>query len=319
MVFSASRRTDIPAFFGEWMLQRLREGKAAARNPFNQRQVTVFQFDSASVDCIVFWTKNPAPFIRYLDEIDALGYRYYFQFTLTAYGRDVERNLDKERLPDTFAALSERIGREKVIWRYDPIFLNDRYSLAFHTEHFEQLLCQLRNYTEKCVVSFIDRCSFLDAAFKELRIRELTDDEMEETARALSGIVRAQAPGLHLAACSEKFNFEKYGIVKNKCVDDELIAKITGRPFAYKKDPSQRNECGCAPSRDLGAYNTCLHNCAYCYAARGAKVQPPGGTDSLLLTGSLDPLPPLTRYYPYAEGNSYPGARPPAGRGRAAL
>jgi hypothetical protein len=285
MIFSASRRTDIPAFYGQWLVNRLRQGEAAVRNPVNPRQVTVFRFDAMSVDCIVFWTKNPAPFLRYLPEIDSLGYKYYFQFTLTAYRNDIERNIDKSGVIDTFMELSSRIGKEKVLWRYDPILINERYSAAFHAESFDFLAEKLRGYTEKCVISFVDPYPFLKDTFAALHIAEPADGEMEAMAQKLCEIAGKYTPALRIAACSEKIDLGKYGVERGKCIDDELIARITGKSLAYRKDPSQRKACGCALSRDLGTYGTCFHDCAYCYAG--------GGTMSERHT--LDPQSPMLR------------------------
>jgi hypothetical protein len=288
MIFSASRRTDIPAFYGEWMLNRLRSGEIAVRNPMNPKQVTHFKFKAASIDGIVFWTKNPAEFIKYLDEINRLGYKYYFQFTVTPYGNDIEKNLDKSRLFDTFIQLSGKTGKEKVIWRYDPVIINSKYSVAFHSEHFEEYAERLHKYTEKCVISFIDGYPFLDSSFKEFEIQELHYGQIEEIIRTICNTADRFFPKLQIASCSEKIDLAKFNVRHNKCVDDELIARITGKGTKYKKDPSQRKECCCTVSRDIGAYNTCRHACVYCYACHGAQQKKACNPDSLILCDEID-------------------------------
>ncbi len=165
MIISASRRTDIPAFYGEWFYNRLLEKEFVIRNPRNPRNVSRIIFEPEDIDCIVFWTKNPKHFFPYLDRIDDLGYNYYFQFTLTSYGSDIEQNVDrKSKIIDTFIQLADRIGKAKIIWRYDPILINSRYSFEYHEKWFDYLCEKLYRYTEKCVISFIDvhQYSFLN-------------------------------------------------------------------------------------------------------------------------------------------------------------
>lgn len=263
MIISASRRTDIPAFFGEWFIRRLREKKVLVRNPMNPHQVTEIPLDPEYIECIVFWSKNPKNFIPRLDEIDALGYKYYFQFTLTPYDDSLERGLgNKSNIMDTFKELSEKIGKEKVIWRYDPIILAD-----YHARSFEKLCENLHAYTEKCVISFIDKYSFLEKDFTAMNIRELNYEECDLLAQKICAV--AEKYGLPLASCCEKIDIGKYNIAHNRCIDNELINRICKTDIKYKKDPGQRRECGCIVSRDIGAYNTCRYNCLYCYAKRG--------------------------------------------------
>jgi hypothetical protein len=269
LIFSASRRTDIPAFFGGWFLERLRRCDLAARNPVNSRQITHFKFNPADVECIVFWTKNPAPFMNCLDELDARGYNYYFQFTLTPYGHDIEQNIDKGNIIDTFIRLSERIGGARVIWRYDPIIINDRYSVDFHVDRFCEMARQLCGYTEKCVISFIDEYRFLSDVMRRHSIGEVSPPLIEAFVGQICPVVNALPSTITLATCCEKIDLAAYGVRHNACVDGELVARITGVQRKYRKDPSQRPLCGCVQSRDIGTYGTCRHNCVYCYAGRG--------------------------------------------------
>lgn len=270
MIISASRRTDIPAFYGEWLIRRLREGTVTVKNPINQKILPPISLTPDSTECIVFWTKNPRNFLPQLRRIDDMGFRYYFQFTLTPYDSLVEKNLDKSSIIETFMALSEYAGKEKVIWRYDPIFLNARYSVNYHLEKYEELCGKLCGYTEKCVISFIDAYPFLRAAFREHNIETVSSGAADILLRGIAAAARPR--GVTVASCCEGIDPEKYGIRHNKCVDNELIERLFALSVPYKKDPSQRAACGCTASRDIGAYNTCGHGCVYCYARRGKAL-----------------------------------------------
>jgi hypothetical protein len=270
VIISASRRTDIPAFFGEWFYNRLKEKQVLVRNPRNPAMVTEISLDPGCVECIVFWTKNPENFFQYIPEIDRLGYRYYFQFTLTPYDARIERNIDKSRITEIFIELSNMIGREKVIWRYDPILANDVFTSDFHRRQFESLCEKLSPYTEKCVISFIDSYSFLKNKFAKHNITILSTEEMERMAKLLSSIARNH--NMPLFTCCEKIDLEKFGILHNRCIDAELIKRLFNITVKASRDPSQRNGCGYCISRDIGAYNTCLHDCLYCYASRPQAV-----------------------------------------------
>jgi len=265
MIISASRRTDIPAFFGEWFINRLRAGEVLVRNPMNPMQVTNIPLSPDIVDCIVFWTKDPGDFMQYLDEIDELGYKYYFLFTLNSYGRDMESDVDrKKNIIQTFQTLSDRIGPEKVIWRYDPIIFNRKYTLEYHTKWFAFLARELSGYTEKCVISFLDEYNKIKENISSLHITKPDLKLIDDIGRTFSEIARRE--NLKLVTCAHDYGLEKFGIGLNKCVDNELIESITGYAIRSKKDPSQRNGCLCIESRDIGSYNTCGHHCVYCYA-----------------------------------------------------
>jgi hypothetical protein len=266
---SASRRTDIPAFLGGWFMDRIREKEVLVKNPMNPKQISRLSLDPEHVDCIVFWTKNAKNFMPHLEELEGAGYRYYFQYTLNHYGNDIEKNIDAESAMDAFIALSKLTGKKRVIWRYDPIIVNNKYSVKYHLENFKSLCARLSGFTEKCVISFVDSYSFLADAFREHNIGELTHSEMREIADGISGA--AEENGISLTSCCETIDLSEYHIGRNKCVDNELINELFGLNLEYKKDTAQRRGCGCCVSRDMGAYNTCLHDCVYCYAKRGHR------------------------------------------------
>ncbi len=261
MIISASRRTDIPAFYMPWLMNRLREGFVMTRNPMNPAQVKRISLLPEDVDCIVFWTKDPAPLLPYLSELDEAGYRYYFQFTLTPYGREVEKNLrGKQDIFQTFVQLSGHVGKHRVLWRYDPILLQGKLDEGYHLRQFEDMAKALQPYTDSVTISFVDNY----AKLKEANIREATDAQMHGLANSLAKI--AASAGLSIRACCEKTDYTVHGIKQAHCIDRELIEKLCGHPLALKPDKNQRPGCGCAQSVDIGAYNTCKNGCIYCYA-----------------------------------------------------
>ncbi|MCI8306473.1 MAG: DUF1848 domain-containing protein [Lachnospiraceae bacterium] len=264
MIISVSRRTDIPNYYSEWFYNRIKDGYVYVRNPMNPRQVRTIDLSPDAVDCFVFWSKNPEPM---LDRLDALSdYNYYFQFTLTGYGRDIECNVPhkREKMIPVFQKLSETIGKERVIWRYDPILFNGVYTPEYHWKAFGQIADSLNGYTEKCVISFVD--AYAKNKKNLCALGAYTPDEykLREFAAGLSKA--AVRNGMTITSCAEAADLSDCGIGHNCCIDKELIEDITGRKLDVKKDRNQRKECGCVASVDIGAYNTCRNNCKYCYA-----------------------------------------------------
>lgn len=264
MILSVSRRTDIPNYYSEWFLNRIREGVAYVRNPMNAHQVSKIDITPEMVDCIVFWTKNPGPMLHRLDELSA--YPYYFQFTLTGYGRDIEHRVPhkKETMLSVFQELSDKIGKKRVIWRYDPILFSERYTPDYHLHAFEQIAEALRGYTQKCVISFVDRYRKNQKNMAAIGAYEPDAHELEEFACRLSGI--AHANGMRIGSCAESIDLAQCGIEHNCCVDKALIEELTGREIKAGKDKNQRAGCGCVESVDIGTYDTCPNGCQYCYA-----------------------------------------------------
>ena len=186
-ILSASRRTDIPAYYSEWLINRLHAGFVLTRNPMNRAQVSKTALSPDVIDCIVFWTKDPLNMLDKLDTIDELGYKYYFHFTLTSYGKSVEKGLrDKEEIIKTFCDLSDRIGKDKVLWRYDPIILNDMFDFKYHKEQFSKLCSKLGRHTRQCIISFVDIYSKL----RTDNLREISMDEMIEIGKMISSTAR---------------------------------------------------------------------------------------------------------------------------------
>ncbi|MDE6905203.1 MAG: DUF1848 domain-containing protein [Lachnospiraceae bacterium] len=264
MILSASRRTDIPNYYSDWFINRIKEGFLYVRNPMNPRQVGRINLSPKVVDCIVFWTKNPKPMINRLPELSQ--YKYYFQFTLTGYGKDMECNLPhkKDTMIPIFQELSRRIGKEKVIWRYDPIIFTKRYTPEYHLKAFFQIADALCGYTKKCVISFVDIYEKNRRNLRELGAYELGEPEVIQFAGRMSKI--AADRGMTVGSCAENIELSPWGIEHNCCIDKGLIEEITGYQIRAGKDKNQRNACGCIESVEIGAYNTCKNGCRYCYA-----------------------------------------------------
>lgn len=263
MIISVSRRTDIPAFYSEWFFNRLKEGFVYVQNPINPKQVSKVVLSPETVDCFVFWTKNPKPMLKRLDELK--DYKYYFQFTITGYNSDVEMGINnKSDIIQTFKELSNSIGKDKVILRYDPIFLSKEYTIDYHVRAFRKLCSQLEGYTKKCVISFIDIYKKTERNTKPINIIEMTTDDINRIAKEFSKI--SAEHNITIETCSETYDLTHYGIEKGKCIDDRVISNIIGYEVNANKDATQREVCGCVKSIDIGQYNTCRHHCLYCYA-----------------------------------------------------
>ena len=286
MIISASRRTDIPAFYSEWFFARLKEGHALIPNPRNPNRLSRVELSPENVDCIVFWTKNPIPMLDSFEQLDEMGYRYYVQFTLTPYEKTVEANLPlKTELIKAFIKMSER--KNAVVWRYDPIFIDDRHSVEWHITQFSAMCEALSSHAERCFLSFVDPYKSIGIKF-----RALTTDEMQAISAGFSGIARQH--GITLYTCAEQIDLSGYGIAHGSCIDKNLIERIIGSSINAKNDASQRTECRCIESVDIGAYDTCPNGCAYCYAVSSQKTL-------LHHIDAHDPNAPMLTGYP--EGN----------------
>ncbi len=265
MIVSVSRRTDIPALYGKWFIERLKAGEVYQRNPFNPGQVHRIPLSKDEVDAFVFWTKNPAPFMPYLSYIK--GYTYYFHVTLTPYHEDVEPAFkDKGHLLDAFKVLSGSIGAKRVIWRYDPVIITDRYTASWHKAQFERFAKALKGHSDRVVVSFVDFYKKAEAVLKALGAYDPPMETKKSLIRSFDAIARAN--GMTLELCSEAIDMREEGVQPSKCVDLERIEKLGGPILNLPKDPNQRKACGCVISKDIGMYDTCTLGCRYCYAVR---------------------------------------------------
>jgi DNA repair photolyase len=275
MIISASRRTDIPAFYSDWFMKRVREGYFCRVNPFNSRQVSGFSLKPEHVDAICFWTKNPRPLMMHLDELEERGLNFYVQFTLNPYPLIFEPNVPPlpERI-ETFVELADRIGPHRVVLRYDPVILSNITPVAWHLEQAERLAERLNGATRRLVFSF---CDFYGRGEGRLRTALtgngiLLDDitapdrvaALEQLTRGFKNI--ADRNMMLIATCSEEIDLAFVGIPHGACIDGNLIRELFGVTASLRKDRNQRGACNCVESVDMGMYNSCPFRCAYCYA-----------------------------------------------------
>jgi DNA repair photolyase len=231
----------------------------------NFHQVSRIKITPEVIDGIVFWTKNPQPMLYRLSELK--NYAYYFQFTITPYGKDIEPNLpskNKEILA-TFKRLSDMIGTDRVIWRFDPIMLSERFTTEYHTQSFNEIAGELHNFTRKVTISFLDEnYRGVKRNIKELALQSLSIEDQTKLGATLASI--AHDYGLSIDTCAEKIDLQRFGVEHARCIDEELLGKLLNRNLNVGKDKNQRLECACVTSVDIGMYNTCRNGCRYCYA-----------------------------------------------------
>lgn len=302
VIVSASRSTDIPAFYADWFFHRLEKGYSAWTNPFNGLR-SFISYEQTRF--IVFWSKNPRPLIPYLKRLQERNIGCYIQFSLNDYTAEgLERGVPSvDSRIETFKELVGILGKGSVIWRFDPLILTDKISIDNLISKIEYIGDKLQGYTEKLVFSFVDIAVYrkVESNLRKGGVNyiEWTSAYMNEFAKKLSALNRKW--GYELATCGEKIDIEQFGIKHNKCVDDDLIIRLAHhddvlmqhlgvsieedglfgdipegalelgeRKYAVKKkcvkDKGQRALCGCIASKDIGEYNTCVHQCEYCYA-----------------------------------------------------
>jgi hypothetical protein len=308
LIISASRRTDIPAFYTEWFMNRIRAGYCTVPNPFNRNQVSVVSLRPEDVDVVVFWTRNPRPLFPYLAELDGRGYLYYFQYTVMNNPRVLDRKTPSLGASlRAFRELSGRIGAERLIWRYDPIVFSNVTGVDFHQRVYERIAQELRGCTKRCVISIVD------STYRKTskRLRELTRQGVElvsckdGSADWFGELMRTMASVAHenemeIYSCAEAIDLRPYGIRPGKCIDDEYIREVFDLSVASRKDPGQRELCNCVVSKDIGMYDTCLFGCQYCYATGSferAKTNYEGhDPNSPSLVGWYDVMPESRRY-----------------------
>ena len=268
MIINTGQRTDIPAFYTRWFANRLRAGFVCVRNPYAPAQASRYRLDPSVVDVIGFCTKNPAPMFPCMDLLKDYGQFWYV--TLTPYGRDIEPNVpDKHRLLDDFRRLSDMVGPRSIGWRYDPIFLSDRYTMAYHLRAFEQMASALDGCTDTVVISFIDLYPNVRRNFPEAR--EVAPEQQIELGRRIIDI--ASAHGMTVRPCAEGDALAAYGADCGGCMRVSDYERAIGRRLKVPKRRGARAACACYLACDIGAYNTCRHLCRYCYAnAEPAKV-----------------------------------------------
>lgn len=268
-VISASRRTDIPAFYGEWFANRINQGSVLVVNPFNPSQSFNVSLNPDDIAAIVFWTKNPKPFFHHLDLLDTKGYKFYFQFTITSAGEIFEDGVPSigDGI-DAFRELSQRYSPDHIQWRFDPIIMSNITGASFHLGKFHEICKQIKGSTKRCYFSFVDFYGKVKRAAEDFKsknnieIFDVEDSEKIGIANKLAEI--AGDYGITLYSCCGDFLVND-GIKKAHCIDAEILSVITDRPFSNEERPT-REGCGCVISKDIGSYDTCIHGCVYCYA-----------------------------------------------------
>lgn len=300
MIISASRRTDIPRFHSDWMVNRVREGFVDVRNPMFPSQVSRYSLSPDIVDGIVFWTKDPAPMLGKLKAFS--DYSYYFQFSLTSYGKDVEGGLrNKYDLIETFKRLADMIGSERVMWRFDPILLNGKYSPDYQLRAFNTIASELCGSTKKVTISFIDEYKFGGRSiYQSVDTDGVAADQQNYLAERMSAI--AFENDMSIDTCAEAVDLDRFGIQHARCVDSRIFERLDGCKLSrlktkyeeLTKDKAQRRECHCIDSVDIGWPNTCANGCKYCYATpnpqRLTETMAMCDPESSLLCGYVDPL-----------------------------
>ena len=266
MILNTGNRTDIPAFYSRWFYNRIKEGHVLVRNPYNMQQVTRYVLDPDTIDCIVFGTKNPEPMLARLDEIKE--YHQFWSVTITPYGRDIEPEVpSKEFVMESFKDLSKKLGVKCVCWRYDPIFVDEKYTVDFHIEAFKKMAAELEGYTDNCVISFIDLFDKVKENFPEVK-----RVSMEDQKKITTEFVRAgKEHGIEIRTCAESSELAECGADVRGCQTKEILERAIGLPVNVPKSAMTRKECNCVLGCDIGAYNSCGHGCVYCYANDSAR------------------------------------------------
>lgn len=267
MIVSVSRRSDIPAFYGSWFMEQLRRGEVVVRNPFRPAQEKRVSLKKQDVEAFVFWSRDPRPLMGHLPEIEAGGYPYYFLITMTGYPRLLETSTPQiGEAAIFFRELAGRIGRRRVIWRYDPVIFTDGTVFDFHVRNFSRLADLFAPYSSRVIVSFFDP---YPKVLRRLRKAGIEPGEAagspEQQADLLARFAAvANRTGLEIQSCAEAALAP--GVRPGKCIDEGLLNELFNLNLAYRKDPAQRKLCLCRQSVDIGSYGTCRHGCLYCYA-----------------------------------------------------
>lgn len=263
MIINTGQRTDIPAFYPEWLANRLKEGFVCVRNPYNPVQVSRYRLSPEVVDAIGFCSKNPAPFFKYMDLLE--GYGQFWYVTITCYDKDIEPGVPaKSKVLEDFKYLSKKVGINSIGWRYDPIFIDDKYTVEYHLQSFEKMAETLDGYTKIVVISFIDIYEKVKRNFPEAKA--VSAEDKLYLGRKMIEI--AKTHGMVVRPCAEGDFLEKYGADCSGCMTLPVYEKAIGKHLAPPKSKvkSARVDCSCYLGADIGAYDTCRHFCRYCYA-----------------------------------------------------
>ena len=267
MILNTGSRTDIPAYYSDWFYNRIQEGYVLARNPYYPSQVIKYMLNPEVIDVMVFCTKNPLPMLDRIGRLSAFDTFWFV--TITPYGKEIEPYVpNKEQVIHSFCQLSGLVGRERISWRYDPIFLTDKYSIAWHIEQFQSMAKALSGYTDQCVVSFIDLYEKTKKNFGG--VRSVAKKEQEQLIDAFSQIAKKYALQIHL--CCEDAGLVREHVDADGCMSKAVLERALGCKLDVPGKKTARKECSCLLGADIGAYNTCGHGCLYCYANYDRKT-----------------------------------------------
>ena len=291
MIVSASRRTDIPRFHFDWLLGRFEEGFALVRNPAVRTRVSRVILSPDTVDCVAFWTKDPSVLLARKTELDRVCPSPYFvQFTLNAYGADVEAGLPrKARLLETFRSLADALGPDRVVWRYSPILLGGAYDIAHHMQWFEAFAARLEGSTRTCRISFLDMYPKIAGRMAALGFVGVPEEAKAALALRLAELGAAR--GIEVGGCGDGA-LDDAGLARAGCIDAAVVERVAGVRAKRAPGGARRGACRCSPSVDIGTYDTCANGCVYCYANPGTSAAPCGAADPWRLR-RYDPASPM--------------------------
>lgn len=289
MIINTGGRTDTVQYYSEWLLKRFSEGYVLSRNPLFPNKVTRYELTPDKVDCVVFCSKNYKPILPRLREITD-KFNTYFHYTITAYGKDIEPGVpDIDESMNTLIQLSEIVGKQRIAWRYDPVLLTENYTINRHFETFERMSEKLSPYIDRCIFSFVEMYKKLETNMPELMM--MSENDMNILAKGLGET--AQKYGIFIQTCGTNGDFSRYRIHSSGCMTLDILGGANGVAFKNLKHKGTRQGCHCIESRDIGAYDTCMNGCKYCYANKNPrkafenyKLHDP---DSPLLLGNVKP------------------------------
>ena len=276
MIISASRRTDIPAFYSDWFMNQIEDHCFLTKNPYNG---TIYKHDVSPelVDCIVFWTRNASKMLKkgHFHKLKKMGYNFYFQYTITGFDKSLEKNtLNTFKAIDNINALAEEFGGDKIIWRFDPIFITETLTVKELLRIHNKIASLLHPDINKNVISFLDYYQKVGYNLNKegIKSKDILKDKnlLNELLIGLSNT--ALQYGLDISTCAENIDLGLFNISSSKCIDPDLIKDLFDIDIKEKKDKGQRKECGCCKSIDVGAYDTCVHGCSYCYATQNNTI-----------------------------------------------
>lgn len=268
MIINTGGRTDTVQYYTEWLLKRFEEGYVLSRNPLFTNKVTRYELTPENVDCVIFCSKNYTPILSHIGEITE-RFNTYFHYTITAYGKDIEPVVPSiEESIDTLLALEKIVGKKRIAWRYDPILLTKDYTVKRHLETFEYMAGKLHRYVDRCIFSFVEMYKKLEHNMPEIIL--LTDEDRKELAEGLGNI--AAKYNLFIQTCGTNGDYSKYGINQSGCMTLEMLGNANSVKFRDLKHKGLRQGCHCIESRDIGAYDTCLNGCKYCYANKNPHI-----------------------------------------------